>query len=331
MRYFGSKVSVVEDIYKLIYEKIPSGSFCDPFGGIGTVGSFFKNKDYKIYSGDHLTFAHFFQIARIAQNEQPKFQDLCENLQVDGCKDVLDILNSIEGTEGWFVENYAYKRKYFTPENGRKIEACWSAIEKWNHQELLSYEENAILLASLINSIDKVSNTAGTYYAYLKNWHEKALRPFKFKLLEFTQGCPLCKCFLCEAKNLVEKQKYDILYLDPPYNERSYASYYHLPETIALNERPEVYGKSGVPHSQRPISAFNRVKGAIEALDSLLSVANYRLLVFHYSDGGIIPTDTLSYKLKNFGSVEEYVIEADGYINRPKSRKTKHRLYLVEA
>ena len=45
MRYFGSKVSSVEKIYQIISAIIPSGSLCDPFGGIGTVGSFLSLKD----------------------------------------------------------------------------------------------------------------------------------------------------------------------------------------------------------------------------------------------------------------------------------------------
>ncbi|MFI3211206.1 MAG: DNA adenine methylase [Peptostreptococcaceae bacterium] len=37
----------------------------------------------------------------------------------------------------------------------------------------------------------------------------------------------------------------DILYLDPPYNERQYSSIYRLPETVARYDNPTLVGISG--------------------------------------------------------------------------------------
>src|SRR4030042_1499802 len=112
MRYFGSKVSTIETIHNLISKRMPSGSFCDPFGGIGSVGSYLKSKGYNVWSGDVLNFAHFF-----------------------------------------------------TDRNARKIQACRRKIRAWAQKGWLSYDERAVLLASLINNMDRVANTAGTYYA----------------------------------------------------------------------------------------------------------------------------------------------------------------------
>lgn len=331
MRYFGSKVSVIENLYSLISKRATKGSFCDPFGGIATIGSYFKAKNYKVYSSDHLTFAHFFQVARIAQNSPPKFEALCDSLELENSQEIINRLNSLKCKRGWLVENYVHQRKFFTQQNGGKIQACWQTIKFWNEKGWLTYEENAILIASLINSMDKVANTAGTYYAYLKDWYRKSLRPFYFDMLDYTRGKPNCKCFLCDATNLVEQYKFDVLYLDPPYNERSYASYYHLPETIALNEKPRVQGKAGIPSIQYPRSAFNRRNEALNALKDLLDAARFRLLVFHYSDEGIIPSNELRELFNKFGPVEEYILEGNGYTNKSKSRKVKHRIYLVDS
>ena len=204
-------------------------------------------------------------------------------------------------------------------------------IKIWREKGWLSYEENAVLIASLINNIDKIANTAGTYYAYLKKWYRKATRPFNFELLPYTLGNTHCKCFLCDAIDLVKSNKFDVLYLDPPYNERSYADYYHLPETIALGETPMVQGKSGMPSSKRAKSAFNKKNKALNALSEILDVACFSLLVFHYSDDGIIPPDKLRDLLYKSGTVDEYVIDSVGYTNKSKKRTVKHRLYLVES
>ena len=60
MRYLGSKTLLLEQIFDLIKE-YREGIFCDPFGGIGTVGSYMKEKDFHVITGDILNFAHFFQ------------------------------------------------------------------------------------------------------------------------------------------------------------------------------------------------------------------------------------------------------------------------------
>lgn len=331
MRYFGSKVSAIEDIYSVIAERVPGGSLCDPFGGIGTVGSYFKSKNYEVYSGDHLTFAHFFQISRIAQNNIPKFETLCDALHVENCDQIISILNNVKWKEGWLVQNYSYDRKFFTLQNSGKIESCRQMIEFWNKQGWISYDENAILVASLINSMDRVANTAGTYYAYLKEWYRKALKPFNFELLEYTPGNLHCECFLDDAQDLVKHNTFDILYLDPPYNERTYADYYHLPETIALNMTPKTRGKAGLPCIDRKRSSFNKRSDALNTLKNLLNNAQFSLLVFHYSDNGIMPPNDLRKLLNEFGTVDENVLDCIGYVNKSKSRRVKHRLYLVES
>lgn len=37
-----------------------------------------------------------------------------------------------------------------------------------------------------------------------------------------------------------------ILYIDPPYNHRQYAPNYHLLETVARYDNPEIYGVTGM-------------------------------------------------------------------------------------
>ena len=76
LRYLGSKTLLVEQINELI-DPQPKGSvFCDPFGGIGTVGSYMKQKGFQVISGDLLQFAHYFQKALIQLDAPPTFPNL---------------------------------------------------------------------------------------------------------------------------------------------------------------------------------------------------------------------------------------------------------------
>ena len=330
MRYFGSKATVVPELYRILSGKISEGSFCDPFGGIGTIGSFFKSKNYQVTSGDILTFAHYFQLAKISQNNLPHFEKLFHYTELTSCQDIIDYLNNIKPRRGWFFKNYADERHFFTPQNGAKIDACWTQIRFWENQGLLTYSEKAVLLASLINSMDKYANCAGTYYAFLKKWYQESLQPFRFEFLKFISGNLNCKCFHCDAIKVTEKQKFDILYLDPPYNSRPYAFYYHLPETIALCRTPKIHGKSGMPLSERPKSAFNYKGSAKKELQSLLENSRFHFLAFHYADNGIISQNELRTIFMAHGDVEEFKLIAKGYTNKSQCRDVIHQLYVVE-
>lgn len=330
MRYFGSKVSTLKRVYELISERVSSGTLCDPFGGVGIVGSFFKKKGYSVWSGDILTFAHYFQIVRIEKNSMPTFEKLYKALNLRSPADIVGMLNEPGGTEGWFTKQYGEGRRFFTLDNAVRIDHCRSLIAKWAKNRWLDHTERAYLLASLINSMDKVANTAGTYYAYLKIWHRKAIQPFRFELLDYTQGNPDCHSFLCEASELVSLRPFDIIYLDPPYNERCYARYYHLPETIALGETPEIHGMSGMPNTKRPSSDYNKARRARYALKKLIENAQFRLLALHYSNRGLVPSEDIIQILSPHGKIRVFDIDSKGYTTERVPRTVKHSFYLVQ-
>lgn len=330
MRYFGSKVSTIETIHDLISNRVPSGTFCDPFGGIGSVGSHLQTKGYSVWSGDVLTFAHFFQIARLKYSRPLSLKRLIDNLGLGNRDDLIAYMNSITPKTGWFVKEYSEKRRFFTDRNAKKIQTCRQKIMEWAGKGLLSYDEHAVLLASLINSMDRVANTAGTYYAFLKKWHRKALNDFRFELILPVPSKNKGYCFHEPAKALVRRRHFDILYLDPPYNQRSYAHYYHLPETMALETTPAVHGMSGIPRNISAISEFNRPREARNAMIDVLNNASFNLLVFHYTDDGIITPKEVQDILSSYGKVEDFLLDSKGYTTKKKPRRVKHHLYMVQ-
>jgi adenine-specific DNA-methyltransferase len=329
MRYFGSKVSTLKVIYDLASKYAPRGSFCDPFGGIGSVGSYLQSKGYEVWSGDILCFAYYFQITRLKYAKQLAFKKVITELSLGNRNDLVVFLNSLSTTKGWFVNEYSKKRLFFTEQNAQKIQACRRKIMTWAQKGWLNHDEHAVMLASLINSMDRVANTAGTYYAYLKKWHRKALNDFRFELIEPVPSKSKGYCFHEPAKTLVRRQHFDILYLDPPYNERSYAHYYHLPETIALEATPNVHGMSGVPNKISTFSDFNKPKEAKYALIDILDNASFNYLIFHYTDDGVIRPHEVRNILSEYGSIEDHLIDSKGYTTKAKPRNVKHHLYLV--
>lgn len=324
MRYLGSKTTLLEYIYSMVSEVCPTGVFCDPFGGIGTVGSFMKAKGYSVISGDILLFAHYYQKALLENTK-----DTIGSIQSKLGSDIEDYMNKIDVNDGWLVQEYAIKRKYFTIANARKIQACVDRIALLKEQKVICELEYAVLISSLINSMDKVANTAGTYYAYLKDFYRKAKKPFYYKLLLPIDGSTECFSFLMDANLLVKSTECDILYLDPPYNARNYQRYYHLPETIANGVVPIPQGKSGVYVANEVISAYNKKRDAETAFFELIKSAYAKHIIFHYTDNGLIDIQKARSILGYKGKVEEYIVECKGYNTNQGLNNDRHHIFRV--
>lgn len=330
MRYFGSKVTANEVIYEIVKTHAGSGLVCDPFGGIGSVGTYLRSKGYNVWSGDLLTFAHYFQISKIKFPNEANFTTLFTKIGVNSLEGINSILNSVEPRNGWFVEEYSDRRGFFTRTNAMKIEACRELISGWTREGLLNADEKAMLLAGLISGMDNVANTAGTYYAYLKSWHRKALNPFRFNLVVPSARGGHGQCFHESADLLTSRTRYNVLYLDPPYNERSYSRYYHLPETIAKCECPEVKGMSGIPVTGHVVSGYNSRASACESLYKMLSKAKFNTLLFHYTDYGLIKPKILIDILSEHGKMSTFTFDAKGYTTRTAATRTPHKIYVVQ-
>ena len=72
------------------------------------------------------------------------------------------------------------------------------------------------------------------------------------------------------AKKLQKKgEKIDLAFIDPPYNSRQYARFYHLLETLAKNDKPTLYGIARKPKPDL-ISAYCKSE-AVFAFDELVA------------------------------------------------------------
>jgi adenine-specific DNA-methyltransferase len=173
-----------------------------------------------------------------------------------------------------------------------------------------------------------VANTAGTYYAYLKSWTAKARKTFEFRPVAPTPGPP-ATAILGEAADVAERHGSGILYLDPPYNRRCYARYYHLPETLARLETPRLRGESGMPLAPRPASRFTSPPRAGAALAELLERSSAPKIVFHYTRDGLIDLADARSHLARLGDVTEHALVAPGYTTRSTERRVVHTLLVM--
>lgn len=330
MRYFGSKASVVKTIGQLISSLNTGLTFCDPFGGVGIVGKHFKSNAFSVTSGDVLRFATFFQESSLCRSRALAYTRAKDYYGVTSIEAFLLSLSAAQSCKpkGWFVEEYATKRQFFTPLNAIAIDRCWREIIHLHKSGLISALEHAVLMASLIDSVDRVANTAGTYYAYLKVFSRRALQPFRFRLLPPVPG-PRGDVRHGDALDLVKSGYWDVLYLDPPYNERDYGGYYHLPETLAGGQQVTPCGMSGRPGIFSAKSRFTRPAKALSAIEDLVRSARFGTLLFHYADDGLVPERDLQDLLRSLGSVNTISAKALGYRTTAGCRGASHRIYVV--
>lgn len=331
MRFIGSKINLLEDIENFINQNIPNYEdmiFCDIFSGSAAVGRYFK-KNYNIISNDFMYFSYILQNATINLNKVPDFKKLKNKLNKDSLKSILIWLENAENLQEiynindddlFILNNYCpnenCERMYFTPENGKRIDLIRIIIENWYSEEIINKMEYFYLLALLIESIPFFSNISGVYGAYLKHWDKRALKPFKFTELEIYNNNKNNKSYNENAHNLIKKIKGNILYLDPPYNNRQYVPNYHILETVAKYDYPEIKGITGMRNYSNQISKFCRKNEAYDALEDIVCNADFNYIVMSYSTDGILTEDEIEEIFKKYGNSNTF-----------KKTKIKYRKY----
>lgn len=307
MRYYGNKAKlldfILENIRKL--DIMPNATIMDGFSGTGIVGQFLKKQNYRIISNDFLYFSYILSRAKVTLNSKPSFINL--NLDCD----VIDYLNNIKPCAGFITYNYSpYKnniRQYFSTNNASKIDAIRQKIYAWKAESLINQDEEAYLICSLLTAISLVSNISGTYGSYLKTWDNRALKEIRLSdipIFNNAQENIAVNLDITEAVDLNENL--DLLYLDPPYNSRQYASNYFLLELIAegwFDKEPMVYGHTGMRPYDHQKSKFCSKKDAFSALAEVISKQKSKNIMISYNDEGIIPLDSIEQLLKNYGKV----------------------------
>lgn len=348
MRYIGNKENILDTIYELLQKNNISGStFFDFFSGTTNVGRYFKSKGYKVYSSDILYLSYCLQKAYIENNVSPTFSKLLPLIPKKASNEPLDIvvnyLNEIELVEGFIYHNYTPSgtsnlerpRTYFIDSNGKKIDAIRLKIEEWKKANLITESEYFVLITCLIETIGFYSNIAGVYAAFQKHWDPRALKPLELRTINFIDNKQKNEVYNSDSMELLNNIDVDILYLDPPYNERQYAPNYHILETIAKYDNPEIRGVTGMRDYKSQKSRFCNSKTALEDLETVAKTAKYKYLVLSYNTEGIMPQDDIIQTLNKYGKVTleqfEYARFKSNNNGLAKTKKTVfEQLYILE-
>ena len=303
MNYIGSKfklssflqTSIESTLQKAHAKPLKDSIFCDIFAGTSAVGKLFKTQVKQIISNDREYYSFI-----LAQNYIGNHQRLTRD------KELLGILNDDLQTppqKGKIYTHYALGggngRQYFSDENAMKIDAVRSKIAHWKDEKFINDKEYYFLLASLLESADKVANTASVYGAFLKQLKKSALKAFVINPAEFECNQNEHLVFNEDANAFITKIEGDILYLDPPYNAREYGANYHLLNTIALYDDFIPKGKTGLREYER--SAWCKRAKVANELENLIKNARFEWIFLSYNDEGLLNLEQIKSIFEKYG------------------------------
>lgn len=313
VKYIGSKCSLVDTIYKFVQAHLPANepkTIIDVFTGTTRVAQAFRSKGWIVTTSDLSWAAEAYANAFVMRT-------------AESGQRIADFLTRLRGVapaaSGWITSNYCDVItatggvvKMWKPENGRKADAIRETIATWEATGECSHHEAMILTTCLIFALDKVDSSVGVQQAYLKNWAARASNPLELVDLPFPDGA-VGKHFVGNALT-IPYEPATIAYLDPPYSSHSYATYYHIWDSITRWDKPAVGLKTnrridrvnGSDEQDESMnSAWNSKRTALESFMILVARLPVKYVVISYNDESLVPLASLEEKLR---SVYQHVV-----------------------
>jgi adenine-specific DNA-methyltransferase len=351
MRYIGNKTRLLDFIRRTLRRRgVTAGRAVDPFSGTASVARALKRWGFAVAASDIMEYGYVFARAYVELVRAPRYDALAAECGGAGLTHVLAHLDALPPEAGFVHEHYAplggagarHGRMFFTPVNAARIDAIRARIEAWRSAGAVDDDGFHVLLASLIEAADRVANTTGVYAAFVKTWQPNALRPLQLRAERHVEGngCSAARADAGEA--VAAAGEFDLLYLDPPYNARQYAGYYHIPELLArgwFDGEVATRGKTGLIEDSALRSDWSSSRRCEAAFERLVAAARCRHIVMSYNAEGIIPEATIERVLREHGrrgtyrryrrSYRRYRSDADSENRRYRGDIVNEYLYCV--
>ena len=335
IRYIGSKARLADAILDTIGD--PSDNsfrFVDAFCGTGVVSKAAALRGWSVVENDSLLSSAYLADAAL----------LCEGdldfSQVGSYETAVAKLNNLQPIEGFIWKTYSpasinfcpYERRYFTERNAGKIDAVRNQISLWHEGGLIGPSENCLLVADLLEAASGIANIAGTYGCFLKKWTQQSQGELAIKERDLMPQCVVHKMSVGDVFD-IKVEQHDVVYLDPPYTKRQYASYYHIPETIAYHDEPSVEGVAGLRPWKHNASPFCYKSKALQAIYDCVNGLSADRIYLSYSSQGHVELSELVNCLAGLGGVRLHSLGEIGRYRPNRVAASKEAVveeYLIE-
>lgn len=287
-----------------MFSRMGATSALDLFTGTTRVAQELKRRGGKVCAVDTARYSEILAKCYIASDSNE-----IDRTDLDRA---VDYLQGLRGEDGYFTETYCTRARYFQPSNGRKIDAIRTALDSVFSESPLY----PILLTSLMEAADRVDSTTGVQMAYLKKWAPRSYNELELKVPQLLPGTGVA--LRADATRVAKQLPHvDFAYLDPPYNQHSYFSNYHVWETLVAWDRPAHYGVACKRLDCREPwtrSAFNSKRCAKAALQGVVHDLSADIVVLSYNDESWMNLEELVDFCAPRGRVEVLSTESRRYV-----------------
>lgn len=320
LNYIGSKFRLLEWLEGVILAKTGWVSFtgrrvADLFGGTGIVSHRFRDLGAVVLGND----AELYSSVIVHAMTRSVFLSECEGFIQRITTDLAANAHLGSDVVGFITRSYSpyggCERKFFTVDNARRIDYIRQRIETEFGAE--RGDTYMFLLGSLLTSADAVSNVPAVYGCFLKQFKEKAVKGLVLEPIHTVREPAVegSRCYHSDvlADSLLDSVEADMVYLDPPYNERQYSKNYFPLNILALPPAEQAGvvlrdGVTGIPEVcfMSPFCKKKEVTGAFERLFSRLKCG---WIFLSYSSESLISKDAMLALMGKYGEVS--VVETD--------------------
>ncbi|MGI9577505.1 MAG: DNA adenine methylase [Microthrixaceae bacterium] len=303
IKYIGSKRRLVPALGELC-QLSGAQTALDLFCGTTRVAQEFKRRGLSVTAVDSARYAEVLGQCYIATD--------ADDIVPADLASALGHLSALHGVEGYFTETFCRQSRFFQPHNGRRIDAIRQAIE----DEFLGSSLYPILLTSLMEAADRVDSTTGVQMAYVKQWAPRSYNDLELRAPELLSGHG--RAIRGDATTVAPTVgRFDLAYLDPPYNQHRYFSNYHIWETLIAWDEPEHYGvacKRIDVRDDSTRSVFNAKRQMPAALRQCIADVDARIVVLSYNNESWIELEDLRDACSVHGDVTVLGFNSQRYV-----------------
>uniref|UniRef100_A0A6C0ESN7 site-specific DNA-methyltransferase (adenine-specific) n=1 Tax=viral metagenome TaxID=1070528 RepID=A0A6C0ESN7_9ZZZZ len=311
LNYIGCKNTLYKTLLSVIKDNIINTNdktFLDLFAGTGIVGFNMMFHFKKCDANDLEFYSYVINYA------------LLKCYYSENLKNIIDECNHLPLIEGLIYDNFSpnelCERMFFTNSNAMKADAIRQYIETKYNNNSISLSEYYFLLASLVVSIDKVANTSCVYGAYLKEYKKTALKDVILQPIHtnidnvgYTLNHNSVYNVFAETFSETYANYYDVIYIDPPYNQRQYSANYSPLNYIAQYDNTIVLkGKTGLIENYNK-SSFCKKREVKDAFSKLIYGLKCNYLIISYNNEGLLSRDEFEKIVTKKGYVKLYKIK----------------------
>jgi adenine-specific DNA-methyltransferase len=303
VKFIGSKALLVSQIVAQIQLRFGTETplrVIDCFTGTTRVAQAFRQQGWEVQSSDLSWAAEAYAEAFLRRTAE-------SGARIPALLQRLREIGASATQEGWLTKHYCDVSgatgglvRMWQRKNGIRADAVRDAIAAWETAGEITEHEAMILVTCLIFALDRVDNSVGIQQAYLKTWAKRTENDLDLQDVVYPIG-PIGKHLVGDCLAL-DYESADVAYLDPPYSSHSYASYYHIWDSITRWDKPAVglttnrridrVSSSGV-YDAAMISPWNRRGGALPAFLALVARLPVLNVLISYNDESIVALDDL--------------------------------------